>query len=132
MRTLPKIPFVEFDTMSAEQLEELFLERAFAVMFLLALDVSLDARDLGTADREGAVSLLPSEIPLPDFVVNPDRGGLLQVTKNIRDSVYGPECDEHVNMVVDTTGNQRDAVHGSDDSAHVGVQAGFRSGSGNG
>ena len=124
MRKLPEITFVEFDTMFAEHLDVFFAERAFSVMLLLELDISLDAGDPGTAHCEGPVSLLPGEIPLTDLGVNPDRGRLLQVAKDIRDSMNGPECHDHVNMVVNTTDTQRDAFHRSDDSAQVGVQTG--------
>jgi len=62
VESIPHIPFVEFDFVTAQQLPELVLKRNLAMMFLLPGDVFAHGLNLRKADGENAVAVLPCEI----------------------------------------------------------------------
>ena len=60
--SIPEIPFVKFDFVSAQQLPELILKRNFAMMFFLSSDVNAHQFNLRKANREYPLAVLPRKI----------------------------------------------------------------------
>jgi hypothetical protein len=60
--SVPNITLVEFDSVERQELAELVLERAPAVMFGLVEDVALNRWNLRGADGEDAITVLPREV----------------------------------------------------------------------
>ena len=82
--SLEEIVFVKFDSMFAQEGDELVLERHAFVMLLLTLDVRSHRRYLRLADREGAVPNLPSE-PDSKLLAQPVGGVALDAFDHLRD-----------------------------------------------
>jgi hypothetical protein len=59
--SIPHIMLVVLDAVFAKELAIFFLERAFAMVFLLGLHVSTEGVELSRAHRKGAVAALPVE-----------------------------------------------------------------------
>lgn len=62
VESIPHIPFVEFDLVSAQQLPKFVLKRNHAMMFLLPGDVFAHGFNLRKTDGENPVVVLPREI----------------------------------------------------------------------
>ena len=67
-----QVPLIVFHSVLVKKLEKLFFKSPFPVMLFLSFDVISDAFHLGCADAEGAITVLPRELPiLVELVVNP-------------------------------------------------------------
>ena len=60
-RSLPQISFVIFDSMTLQELDELFLKRTPSMMLGLIRDICFDAAGVLIADGERSVAGLPCE-----------------------------------------------------------------------
>ncbi len=59
---LPRVSFIQLNSMALTQLTKLILKRHPTVVFLLVLDVLLDLRNIRLAYRKRSVSALPCKI----------------------------------------------------------------------
>src|SRR5216684_2720537 len=91
-------------------------------MLLLPADVLLEARDMGNAHSEPAVSLLPCETLFVNFLMNPFGRLLLDVAQDIRQTVRGLEADQQMNVIVNATDCLWNTSQRPDTSAEVGVK----------
>src|SRR5215467_15326012 len=70
----PDIPLVIFNPMLFQQLAVFLLKGLLAVMLALILDIGDDARNIGPADGECSVAVLPGELTHSrEFSMNPFR-----------------------------------------------------------
>jgi len=91
-------------------------------MLLLPADVLLEARDMGNAHRESAVSLLPCETLFVNFLMNPFGRLLFDVAQDVCKTVRGLEADQQMNVIVHPTDGLRNTAQCPDASAKVGMK----------
>src|SRR5439155_14230183 len=98
--SIEHIPLVEFDLVSAEQLQQLRLEIFPLVMLLLPGDVVLDAFLLRLAYRENRIPLLPGKTAeLRERVVDPFRGAGLDCAHQVGNGRVGPPAEVNVDVI---------------------------------
>lgn len=106
-RLIPKILFLVLDFVSAQQRNELVLKRRRFVVLALALDVVDHSGDVGLADREGSVAVLPSEgSQARKCVVNPFRRTTLDELHGLGRSGGRWRSQQNVNVVFDASDAQ--------------------------
>ena len=120
---LPQIPFVVFHAAAPEEIHVFLLKRPRAVMLLLPGDVLPHGVALRRPHGECTVALLPCKARHPCLCVHPARGGCFDFPHRIREAMRGPQAEEQMHMIGDTTDGFGDAVHLADDSTEVSVQA---------
>jgi hypothetical protein len=71
--SIPDISFVPFQIVPPQELAELILKRHGAMVSFLVRQIRFNLIDVGIADGEGAVTVLPLKFRKPQFAVSPGR-----------------------------------------------------------
>jgi hypothetical protein len=99
VRELPEIPIIEFDAVRFQHSKVFIFERPRSMVFLLISDVPSHSRTVGSADRERSVPFLPVEAAFTNYIVNPRRRTLLEISKDIGDTVRRFQSCQQVHVV---------------------------------
>ena len=92
------------------------------MMLLLPRDIITHGPALRRTDGESAITLLPLERALADFVMHPARGDAFDFTQHIRQAMGGAQPNEEMHMVGHAADGGRDSVEVIDGAAEEGVQ----------
>ena len=80
---LPQIPVVIFHRITLQERDVFFLKCLFPVMLDLVVNVLRHGFNLGRADGESAVAILPRELPYTNRSMNPFRRCMFDIPENI-------------------------------------------------
>jgi len=99
--SIPHVPLVDLDAVSATQGAELVLEAHLVVVLLLILDVATEGVEARLPDGEDAVAALPGEVAIGVAPgLDPLRGVFLDLLDDLGDRDGAREGEEDVHVVI--------------------------------
>jgi len=119
-RPLPEYKtLVVLDSAIAEKNDKLLFKVAFAVMFLLALNVFFHNRNLRRANTERAVSFLPGKT-----MPHPPRGASLELLNGLGEGVGRRQDKEQMDVIRRSAGGDQREALAMGYAAQVGIKLG--------
>jgi hypothetical protein len=124
--SIPPIFLIQRHTVFLADSPEFVLVRQVAMVFALTGNVTAKVIQLGLADGEGAVAVLPGEVGiLRAFGFEPFRGVLLELLDEFAHGDCSRECAGNVYMVVGAANGMGWAIQSFAISGEVGREFGF-------
>jgi hypothetical protein len=106
---LPEVPFIECYAAAFKEFTVFFLKRSSSMMFHLILNVTFDGGPQGSADRKGAIPILPGEDRTFQVVMHPTGRGGFDFPDRIGHSMRRFEPKEQMHMIKRTADRFRKA-----------------------
>ena len=98
--SIPHVSFIEFNSVSAQQLAILFLKCPSAMMLLLYLEVLQDSIELTRTDGKGCIPTLPEKAAITRFKrLDPFRGCFLYLFNHLGLGKSSWQCCDDVNVI---------------------------------
>lgn len=113
---------IELHASLCQHFDQLVSKAALPMMLFLSLDVRPYSSQCSRADREGGIALLPGESRDPKFIADPNRTLAFDLSHEVGEAVCGPESDQKMHMVRDSTDGQWHAAQSVDRAAQISMQ----------
>jgi hypothetical protein len=119
----PQIPLVVFHHAALQHRQVFLLKRLHTMMLGLVQDIRSHRINVGRADREGSVSLLPFKSRQVNLSMNPFRRFASDPSHYIGKAMGGTKTHENVDMISYATNGMSNAAQTSDRAADVFMDA---------